>query len=515
VAASYDSRKLRLYVNGTLMAEEEACFNPEEEGGCGDVVYPSTTDPRAQGATPFIVGGYDNKQTGISVSHQGLIGSVRMFGKALRDEVISAAFVLLIQALPEERCQPGEYGAYQGISPCFPCPLGTYSPSPAMDRCMLCPRGFYADEVGLRACKSCPFAVTTPQTTPSEGSESADLCEEPNECVPWSELQNDCNVHATCIKTVGSFECHCNTGYEGSGVDCSPICGDGLRVLGEECDDGNEFPLDGCGETCKVEDGWSCDPKDPSVMNSTSQCTCHLDVELCCYRYYVSCMREDGRFGDEGLDEDGADKILSGDLQEVLATNGQSCSDACAALGEGSSCQNQIVQQEADNLMLAGQTCERLATFQSPEGVSSLLGDPAALPMVDEFGVDGEGSVVRSEGMGAGTPAGRTCYVWPAGGSTPENSCDAKPTLATGLRVCHCRGPPNYCSRNCLAEQGKCLAKDPQLAERRQQAAVEYKPCLDNPNFRGEVDNVNPATSAGRKSFHIGSISDYSACFRR
>lgn len=37
------------------------------------------------------------------------------------------------------------------------------------------------------------------------------------------------------------------------------ICGDGIKVSGEKCDDGNNKKGDGCSDTCEVEDGWICD----------------------------------------------------------------------------------------------------------------------------------------------------------------------------------------------------------------------------------------------------------------
>lgn len=39
---------------------------------------------------------------------------------------------------------------------------------------------------------------------------------------------------------------------------CVSICGDGLKVDKEGCDDGNDKSGDGCTE-CKVEDGWICE----------------------------------------------------------------------------------------------------------------------------------------------------------------------------------------------------------------------------------------------------------------
>ncbi|CAE7944477.1 unnamed protein product [Symbiodinium sp. KB8] len=41
---------------------------------------------------------------------------------------------------------------------------------------------------------------------------------------------------------------------------CVPVCGDGVVLVGngEECDDGNRVPNDGCDENCRVESGYAC-----------------------------------------------------------------------------------------------------------------------------------------------------------------------------------------------------------------------------------------------------------------
>jgi cysteine-rich repeat protein len=38
------------------------------------------------------------------------------------------------------------------------------------------------------------------------------------------------------------------------------VCGDGIlnASCGEECDDGNLFPCDGCSPECVIEEGWVC-----------------------------------------------------------------------------------------------------------------------------------------------------------------------------------------------------------------------------------------------------------------
>jgi cysteine-rich repeat protein len=42
-------------------------------------------------------------------------------------------------------------------------------------------------------------------------------------------------------------------------------CGDGHIDAGEVCDDGNAANGDGCSSTCQVEDGWDCTTANPSV----------------------------------------------------------------------------------------------------------------------------------------------------------------------------------------------------------------------------------------------------------
>jgi cysteine-rich repeat protein len=50
----------------------------------------------------------------------------------------------------------------------------------------------------------------------------------------------------------------------GAGSQSGPVCGDGVVDSGETCDDENRGPGDGCGDTCRVESGWTCDGADPT-----------------------------------------------------------------------------------------------------------------------------------------------------------------------------------------------------------------------------------------------------------
>ena len=44
-------------------------------------------------------------------------------------------------------------------------------------------------------------------------------CLDINECV--SDSLNECDGNADCIDTIGSYNCSCNTGYEGDGFSCT------------------------------------------------------------------------------------------------------------------------------------------------------------------------------------------------------------------------------------------------------------------------------------------------------
>ena len=56
--------------------------------------------------------------------------------------------------------------------------------------------------------------------------------------------------------------------YDAKDFQCNAICGDGIVVLEEECDDGNIINKDGCSSTCKIENLLSgCDYKLLGIKN--------------------------------------------------------------------------------------------------------------------------------------------------------------------------------------------------------------------------------------------------------
>jgi cysteine-rich repeat protein len=121
-------------------------------------------------------------------------------------------------------------------SVCAPCSLG----------CLTCS--------SASACSSC-----APLYLPSSNANGS-FCEA------------DCSGIANCtLCHVSSNATLCDACTVGRGVSnntCSPVCGDGVLLGSEECDDGNIMNGDGCSSICMIENGWACN----TAANSSTVC---------------------------------------------------------------------------------------------------------------------------------------------------------------------------------------------------------------------------------------------------
>ena len=142
-------------------------------------------------------------------------------------------------------------------------------------------------------------------------------CEDINEC----ETGHECDANASCLNTNGSYQCQCNPGYEGNGINCSDInecvtnthnCNSGFRctnnIGGFSCEDINE-----CSE------GHPCD-ENASCTNSIGSYNCQCnsgyegngkmcsDIDECSTRAHncesgFVCKNRIGGFTCEDMDE--------------------------------------------------------------------------------------------------------------------------------------------------------------------------------------------------------------------
>jgi hypothetical protein len=115
VAGVYDGRWARVYINGALVTEEEACGDRGAAGGgCGAILYPLASDDLyTQGrAAPLTLGVIDSTDGGVLASHVGVLRMVRILGAALDGKQIAAGARrrLLDGARP---CPLGRFGAYE------------------------------------------------------------------------------------------------------------------------------------------------------------------------------------------------------------------------------------------------------------------------------------------------------------------------------------------------------------------------------------------------------------------
>ncbi|CAK80828.1 unnamed protein product, partial (macronuclear) [Paramecium tetraurelia] len=74
------------------------------------------------------------------------------------------------------------------------------------------------------------------------------------------QCQYSCSLY--CQDCYEGYCLACDIGYQLQNNRCYELCGDGIKLTNEECDDGNILSLDGCSEKCQIEDLWKCSTQD-------------------------------------------------------------------------------------------------------------------------------------------------------------------------------------------------------------------------------------------------------------
>eukprot|EP00055_Hartaetosiga_balthica_P017311 m.115075 g.115075 ORF g.115075 m.115075 type:complete len:3091 (-) comp9287_c0_seq2:1834-11106(-) len=203
-------------------------------------------------------------------------------------------------------------GVYPSLPTCTLCAENSYAPS-STSSCLICPSGISTNgATGATGCLCNPGLEPFPSTNPQacslckdnffQPSYSRDACQP---CATGYETRD--GDHSHCVGVVcdalpavshGKYDTTssvitypstllltCELGFQtalntsdesiscltdgawSSSPSCSPICGDGLLVEGEECDDGNRKNGDGCSSTCQLEDTHACiTPGQPCML---------------------------------------------------------------------------------------------------------------------------------------------------------------------------------------------------------------------------------------------------------
>lgn len=313
VVATYNGSHAALLLDGLPAAPPvRACPGA---GACGDIAWPARASGDAglgsggegavggsdwEGAAPVTVGAVQlhSRERGGARRMRGALALLRVLRAALSPEQAAAAAVRRVLGFDAAPCAPGSAGAYEGRPPCTPCAPGSAAVLAGQEACVPCTAGFFAAAPGSKRCEQCPGGALTPQ----RGATDAAECTGPDWC---ATALHSCSYAAECAPAPGgSFSCTCRPGYVGDGTRCDFMCGDGVRVEGEACDDGDVFPSDGCSAACEVEPGFVCAPVAAGGNSSgggggvatgpRDACTCTLPAGECCARAYRRCLAEHG-----------------------------------------------------------------------------------------------------------------------------------------------------------------------------------------------------------------------------
>ncbi|NVJ05811.1 EGF domain-containing protein [Myxococcus sp. AM001] len=208
---------------------------------------------------------------------------------------------------------------------------------------------------------------------------------------------------------------------EDTGFGGGALCGNGELNAGEQCDDGNVAPGDGCGASCQVEPGYTCSGV-PSVCTDVDECTngtAQCSVNASCTNtpgsYVCTCLP--GYSGNGWTCED-IDECANG---TAVCLPGQLCVNTPGAYEcVGGSCQPPEVQcgaqcvdlsSDASNCGACGNVCDGGDTCS--EGVC--VEDGIQLQIATSWARFGDGDLVVR------TPTGKVIH---AGNPGPDAGTD-------------------------------------------------------------------------------------------
>ncbi|MCC6622323.1 MAG: DUF4215 domain-containing protein [Deltaproteobacteria bacterium] len=182
-------------------------------------------------------------------------------------------------------------------------------------------------------CTDVPGATSSCSPTCGDGLvRSPEVCDDGKECADGTP----CSADAECVGQSGDQLCQAR-GADGctsacaletgwvcpvQGGNCTAICGDGLRLGTEACDDDDNDDGDGCDSGCKIETGWSCS----GTLGGLSGCTPICGDGL--VRLPETC--DDGKHCPDGITSCTSDAMCGGVAGSCAVRALDGCTDTCA-----------------------------------------------------------------------------------------------------------------------------------------------------------------------------------------
>ena len=172
-------------------------------------------------------------------------------------------------------------------------------------------------------------------------------CEDIDECANNS---HDCHIEATCNNTIGAWECDCNDGWFGNGTFCEDIdeCDDGNAAgVFDDCDDNASCDNFDGGYNCTCNTGYEGDGHNSTLAAGATGCAdvdeclnetddCHADANCTNIIGSWECDCNDGYYGNgtdcENSDEcdvNGAAGVVGGITDDLWGVNDCSPDATC------------------------------------------------------------------------------------------------------------------------------------------------------------------------------------------
>ena len=328
-------------------------------------------------------------------------------------------------------CEPGYFGLA-----CTPCPGGAATPCSGHGTC----------DDGIAGTGMCTCA---------EGWQGTDCAADVDECATG---EANCDAHATCSNTPGSFECGCDAGWSGDGVVCVDV--DECATGAAPCDAHATCANTPGAFTCTCDAGWSGDGVSCADVDECAAGTDDCDVHATCTNApgSFSCACDGGWSGD-GVSCADIDECAAGvancDAHATCSNTPGSYTCACDVgwSGDGTSC------TDSDECAAGTDDCDVHATCSNTPGSFSCTcdggwsGDGVSCSDIDECA----GGVANCDAHATcgNTPGSYTCAC-DVGWSGDGVSCADIDECAAGTDGCDvhatCSNTPG--SFTCACDDG-------------------------------------------------------------